>query len=139
MKNFYLVLTILSLFSISGIVQNRVSYTYDIAGNRISRKIITISTRANSKAIIPTEDDFGEQKIIIYPNPTKGDLAVEITGGDIKDEITMFLFSIKGTLLQKKSSTVGKTTIDMSAYPAGWYILRLITGNKTTEFKIIKE
>lgn len=143
MKHSCLLLTILSLFSMAGMAQNKIAYTYDDAGNRTSRKVVILAPLSqetkSAGAPAPVEEELGEQKITVYPNPTKGELAVEVTGGDTKDEIRMVLYNVQGSQLQNKGCVAGKTRIDMSAYPTGLYILRIITGNKTVEFKIIKE
>jgi len=43
----------------------------------------------------PVEEQLGERKITVYPNPTKGELKVDITGGNIKDEISIRLINAK--------------------------------------------
>ena len=130
-----------------GIAQT-ISYAYDNAGNRISRTIVlSTSSQGVKKAQdpIPVEDQLGERKIIVYPNPTKGELAVEITGGNEKpvseggDEIRIILYSAEGTQLQSTPAITGKTPVNLSTYPTGWYILRVLAGEKATEFKIIKQ
>jgi len=85
-KHYYLLLTFLSLFSIAGISQNMVSYAYDNAGNRISRRIVLLNSnpphiKRDSIAPAPVIDQLGDRKITVFSNPTKGTLAVEITGG----------------------------------------------------------
>jgi hypothetical protein len=126
-----------------GMAQNKLAYTYDMAGNRLTRKLVTLANPNYAKrqveTPIPTEDQLSERKIIIYPNPTKGNLAVEITGGDSKDELRIILFSAQGIQLQNVQAISGVNPVEMSAYSAGWYIMRIIAGDKTTEFKIVKE
>lgn len=140
MKQFYLLFSFMLIFS-SSIAQNMVSYAYDYAGNRISRKIVQLNSSPNhvkkSGEPDPVEDQLGERKITIYPNPTKGALAVEITGGDTKDAINFTLFSAQGVQLQTRKVTASVTPVDMSVYSSGWYILRVSAGSKVTEFKII--
>jgi hypothetical protein len=141
MKQFYLLFSFL-LFLSSGVAQT-VSYGYDNAGNRIFRKIVTLTkvqaVKKSSETPAPAIDQLGERKITVYPNPTKGALAVEITGGDTKDEIRLILFSAQGTQLQNLKVTATTTPVNMSSYPGGWYILRVQAGEKVTEFKIIKQ
>jgi len=115
MKQFYLLFSFLLILS-SGMAQNIVSYAYDNAGNRISRKVVNLNS-----------------------NPTRGALAVEITGGNDKDAIQLIVFSAQGVQLQNVKVTATTTPVNMSAYPGGWYILRVQAGEKVTEFKIIKQ
>lgn len=143
MKQFYLLFSFLLVLT-SGIAQNKiVSYAYDLAGNRISRKVVDLYSNPShvkkSADPVPVEDQLGDRKITVYPNPTRGALAVEITGGDAKEEVHLILFSAQGTQLQNLGITGTVTPVDMSSYPGGWYILRITAGAKATEFKIIKQ
>jgi hypothetical protein len=143
-KPFYLLFLFLLSFSITGTAQNMVSYAYDNAGNRISRKVVLLNSNpSHAKKIVedppPVVEQLGERKIAIYPNPTKGALAVEITGGNDKDELRIMVISAQGIQLQNLKAETGITPIDMQAYPPGWFILRVQAGDKVTEFKIIKQ
>ena len=66
-------------------------------------------------------------------------IIVEITGGNDKDTIRIVLISAQGIQLKNLKTTNGTTAIDMHLYPAGWFILRVLAGDKVTELKIIKE
>jgi len=143
--NLYLLLLFLGLYPMTGMAQNIVSYAYDNAGNRISRKIVLLSsnpTHVKKDTIVPApvEEQLGARKITVYPNPTKGALTVEIAGGNDKDEIQIVLISAQGIQLKAlKAADTGTTPVDMHLYPSGWYILRVKAGDKVTEFKIIKQ
>ncbi len=149
-KHYYLLVTFLSFISIGVLATDVISYAYDYAGNRISRKVVVYSsTLSHSKQQTedpaPVEEQLGEQKITVYPNPTKGVLAVEITGGNDKpttaegEEIRILLFSAQGIQLQNLKTKKGLTPVNMLTYPTGWYVLRVQAGDKVTEFKIVKQ
>lgn len=149
-KHYYLLFLFLSLISMTGSSQNIVSYAYDNAGNRISRQVVVYTTtlkhaKENTEDPAPVEEQLGERKIMVYPNPTKGALAVEITGGNDKpvlaggDEIRILLFSAQGIQLQNMKAETGKNPINMLSYPTGWYVLRIQAGDEVTEFKIVKQ
>jgi len=141
MKQLYLLFSFILILS-SGMAQNIVSYAYDNAGNRISRKVVNLNSNPShvkASEPAPVEDQLGERKITVYPNPTRGALAVEITGGNDKDAIQLIVFSAQGVQLQNVKVTATTTPVNMSAYPGGWYILRVQAGEKVTEFKIIKQ
>jgi len=141
-KHFYLLFSFLVFFSIT-IQAQKVGYDYDLAGNRITRKLVTLDNPNYAKQHVdppaPVEEQLGERKITVYPNPTRGSLAVEITGGDQNDQMILSVFSSQGVQLQNRRVTAITTPVNMSAYPSGWYILRLQVGDKMTEFKIIKQ
>ena len=139
---FHLIFLLFMAVSMSGFSQQIVSYAYDNAGNRISRKIVDLSVTPNPthvKAAAPVEEQLGERKITIFPNPTKGMLAVQIEGGNDKDELSIILYNATGQQLLNKQVQLGTTPINMSTYPKAYYILRVQAGEKATEFKIIKE
>lgn len=138
----YLLFLFLVTFTLQGMATDVISYAYDNAGNRISRKVVDLNSNPShvkASAPAPVEDQLGERKITVYPNPTRGALAVEISGGDAKDEIHLILYSAQGTQLQNMKVTATTTPVNMSAYPGGWYILRVQAGEKMKEFKIIKQ
>ena len=141
--NLFLLILFLLSFPMTGMAQ-KVSYDYDYAGNRISRKIVNIPPLTQAKKNdqyqpVPAEEQLGDRKITVYPNPTKGDLAVDITGGNDKDEMQIVLISAQGVQLQVLKAVTGSTPVNMLHYPPGWFILRVKAGDKTTEFKIIKQ
>ena len=147
MNHFYkkthcFLLLFISVFTLHVQAQDIVSYAYDNAGNRISRKIVNLTVTPNPthvKAAAPVEEQLGERKITIFPNPTKGSLAVDIVGGSDKDELSISLFNAEGKQLLNKTVQPGTTPINMTTYPKAYYILRVQAGEKATEFKIIKQ
>lgn len=124
--------------------QNYVSYNYDQAGNRISRKIIYVSTpqsvkNNNQKAdSIATQDMIGDREIKIYPNPTKGWLGIEINGGQECD-INMWLYNANGSMILHQKLVEGYNSLDMTICAPGWYIMKILSGEEKTEYKIIKQ
>lgn len=139
-KQSILLLMLFAVFAMHGNAQNKVAYDYDMAGNRISRKLVILNNPNYAKKNpLPVEDTLGERKITVYPNPTKGNLVVEIVGVDTKDEMRIVLYNAKGQQLINKKPDAGTTPIDMYDLPSAYYILSVQTGNKVTEFKIIKE
>lgn len=143
MKHLNLLFSFLFIFSM-GIQAQKVAYDYDMAGNRISRKVVELNNPNYAKqqaeeTPAPVEEQLGERKITIYPNPTKGALAVEITGGDTKDQVSATLYNAQGIQLQNLKIENSITPINMSTYPSAYYILRVQAGDKMTEFKIIKQ
>ncbi|MEA4937002.1 MAG: T9SS type A sorting domain-containing protein [Paludibacter sp.] len=121
-----------------------VNYTYDHAGNRISRKVITLppppqGAKQQSTDSTVVQDMMGERTITVYPNPTRGNLGVQITGGNTEEEIRLIIFGGQGVQLYNSNVQQGINTVDMTAYPKGWYILRVQAGEKRKEFKVIKE
>ncbi len=137
--------------------QNTVTYGYDAAGNRTSRnKTITMARSGQSvkrdsttvttevKAAVTEpevfEEKLSEMKIIIYPNPTQGLLRVDISGAEIPAGARIYLYNSGGGLLRQWNNISGYNTIDISAQPAGSYLMRIVLdGKNASTWKIVKE
>ena len=124
----------------------RVEFAFDTAGNRISRTIVLPAPMSETRSIQaeyesePFVERQGEREIRIFPNPTRGMLAVEIRGGETTDAVRLSLFDMQGRLLQTIESSVGVIQqIDMSAYPSGTYVLQLRVGEQTLNYRIIRQ
>ncbi len=85
------------------------------------------------------QDNLGDKKILIYPNPTQGQLKVDIEGYQEEPNSGLYLYNLSGNLITSKSPANSSTVLDLSPYPVGSYILKIIIGDKKTEWKIIKE
>lgn len=126
-----------------------IHYDYDDSGNRVKRYIILgkggssedkISKEfEESKKTEEYEDELGELTIKIFPNPTKGQLYVEIEGLSSEQTIDYQVFSQTGLLLNTKRKNGIQFTIDMEKYSSGIYILRLMIEGKISQWKILKE
>lgn len=134
---------LLLLGSLTGSAQTTYSFTYDAAGNRLSRIIPLKSARIENQDTLANkpktfEDLIGNRPVKIYPNPTKGILKVEIP---VADEIsaTLNIYSAYGTLVRNLPVTNTYTEIDLSNQPSGMYILRISIGELSSEWKIIKD
>jgi len=136
---------LLFICSTSLLSQTTIKYSYNNAGHRVARHVITLAsaddtTQSASRDKQETfEETVGEQKVIIYPNPTQGELTVEIQGNTENAETNIYLYSLSGTLLTRKNSTGSTTTLDLSAYPAGTYVLKVMLNGKVSEWKIVKK
>jgi Secretion system C-terminal sorting domain len=119
-----------------------VKFSYDEHGNRTKREVtITLQSKVKKKQqdIEPTEDQMGERTIKIFPNPTRGDLNIDVTNLNPKEELRMELYNINGTQLYNARVQEGSNPLDMNTYPSTVYILRLVSGSEKMEYKIIKE
>lgn len=137
--------TILDIYEINA--QTTVSYIYDAAGRRIERNIIILKTaKPDLGDTMDTEkkkevfkDSIGEQKVLIYPNPTRGELMIEIQGYKQELKTIVYLYNLSGNLLLNPNPTNSTFSLDLSAYAIGTYILKIVFGDKVSEWKIIKE
>jgi hypothetical protein len=118
-----------------------VGFTYDLDGNMTLRQIITIPShvKGSSKDTVSVSDEIGEQKVTIYPNPTKGLFQVVVKILDNKQKNYYLLYSLSGTRLQNNNITNESTDINISNYPSGAYLLDIFLGNKVSRWKVIKQ
>ncbi len=140
-KNALLFVEIVFLLLPISIYAQSISYSYDNSGNRIKREIVFSSQNKPGHSNVDnlfTDDTLGDRSIRIYPNATKGTLKVEITGYDSSDNGTALLYSMSGQLLILENITSHETTLDMSSYYDGVYILQIKLNGKSISWKILK-
>ena len=139
MKRVYLSFLVLlfAIFQLSAQTY-KVVYEYDHAGNRVSRVVISINTRAKSvdDEISPLEQELMQCKIRVFPNPTKGFLNMEISSGEENCCYDFTLYSSSGQkLLNEKQIGNGNVSLDLSTYSTGIYILILKYGEEVVQYK----
>jgi hypothetical protein len=158
MLNKFLVLIILVSLNNWFLQGQTIHYNYDNSGNRLIRYIIlqksfnilsqnslkesTENTTENTTENIKQddfEDKLGEMTVKIYPNPTQGVLLVEVSGLVTDETVNYQLFSQTGILLDANNQVNYPFSIDLSKYPKGLYILKLMTKEKKSVWKILKE
>jgi len=133
------------LLTIAGFAQNNFSYAYDNAGNRITRKIITINgnksaaAQDSSRKTEQYNDALGEMKITIYPNPTKGQLVMKIENLPDNTATRADVFDYSGRAICSVEKLTGYNTIDISSQAPGNYIMRIIAGDKVSSWTIVKQ
>ena len=130
--------------SIAGYAQTKdYYYDYDSSGNRIERGFIglksaNIDSPGNHEQEV-FEGTLDQLEIKIYPNPTKGNLKVEIPLDGQNEQINLQVFDVNGSLINALVITNTTTLINLKDQPAGLYIMRILSGQSVSEWKILKE
>ena len=130
----------ISVFSVNAYA-DRVVYSYDASGNRIqSQKQIRLRDAENGsdQDTIPLRESLSSHRITIYPNPTKGQFSVEITGSAIPDNSSISIYSLQGSVIYQDDEPDILNEIDLSSHPNGIYMLRITIDSETSTWKIIK-
>lgn len=128
-----------------GITAQTVHYGYDASGNRISRTIILTSSQApkaemnDSAEQSPVLDAVGDVQLAIYPNPTKGMLAVEVQNAADVIDGEIIVYSIQGKFIRKVKMTSTTTNVDLGTCPTGSYLMKITVNNQTNTWTIIKQ
>jgi hypothetical protein len=138
----------------------KITYTYDASGNMEKREmVIDMSSKSGlvKSSTVKTgevgeteemgetefpkyEDVLSEMKITIYPNPTQGKLRVDITGGEIARGARIYLYNMQGMMICQLTSVSTTNELDISAQPAGTYIMKIMLDkDKISTWTIIKD
>lgn len=123
--------------------QNNITYSYDSAGNRIKREIVlktkSVSDPADSTNQTFYTDLLSKKEIRIYPNPTDGQLKIEVPGWENSDKGRIRIVNIAGQLIVSRILNSAYTELDISTKSNGVYILHIELNNQNSSWKIIKK
>lgn len=146
MKKEVMLTICLLLFSCIAYSQTNFSFDYDANGNRITREIIVLKSQITKSENIQDTilQDLSSQvikkdDIKIYPNPTRGNLKIELNINSDIEKIQINIINIKGQLVYKTNELENSYTINLSSEPKGAYILIMQVNDKRYEWKIFKE
>ncbi len=124
-------------------------FTYDSAGNRISRGLwvekINDNGNSNSgdeqKSTITLDETItiDEVDVTISPNPNGGKFSVAITNLSNNTNVEIYLHSMLGKQIYNTEQVSQITTIDITNNPNGTYILSVVVNGTRETWKIIKQ
>lgn len=120
----------------------KVSYSYDAAGNRVSKEIVLEQKRSLKKENShgnTVSETLSDKEIRIYPNPTKGILKLEISVLEENDNCEISIYSSSGQLLYTLRTNEQIIDIDMTSFTSGAYFLHITINREQSIWKIIKE
>ncbi len=130
-------------------IESSIEYAYDNAGNRISRQVIVIPNNLKSATAgdddnktdeEPIQSNWANMEILIYPNPTIGDINLGFKGYTEINNVHYQVFNATGRLmLAGQLNTGGLNRLQFSSLPKGVYILVLQHGSEKKTWKIIKQ
>ena len=116
--------------------------TAGVADN-INNNTLTTNDNSSSNEVATGagqySDKVGEQQILIYPNPTTGSLKIKITPFNTSLTTEITVYDMLSHLLIKEICSGELTTINLSKYPQGSYILKVLIGDKKIEWKVVKQ
>ncbi|WP_296144602.1 chondroitinase-B domain-containing protein [uncultured Flavobacterium sp.] len=77
--------------------------------------------------------------IVLYPNPTKGNFELALPNSE--SELNVEVYNIHGQLILNGTHQVvsGKIALSLENQPAGMYIVRINSGGKTENYKVVKQ
>lgn len=83
--------------------------------------------------IPPTNPNF---EVNIYPNPTQDFVTIDLS--NLENEPSFILYDICGKRLLEHNIAERRTTIEMSAFPKGVYVLQVATKEESITERIVK-
>lgn len=135
----WMICTLLLCAFVNTINADRIVYNYDASGNRTSsREIIFRGGNSQDNDSVPRRHDLSLCRITIYPNPTEGQLRVEITGSVSFDGASITIYNASGSVIYNDSELDTVNDIDLTLCPNGIYLLIIRIDGETSSWKIIK-
>ncbi len=136
------------IFSLCFVKAQTIDFNYDSGGNRIERKLHVEKFKpGESKSGIMSESgseikatdlDSRETSIIIYPNPSRGILKIEILNMPEDSKKELSIYDLNGTRLLIKKDFGTPSEVDISRFRDGVYIMRIKINNTVSDWKVIK-
>jgi hypothetical protein len=78
-----------------------------------------------------------ENSLTVYPNPSSGTFSIKLESANAKKQVSVY--NTLGQLVFSSIETAPEFTIDLSAQPAGIYLVNVFDGKNLISRKIIKE
>lgn len=139
MRKISLLLGVAFLFSLEMFAQipaTALQLSYDDAGNRIKREVITLG--GPSARFTDTTEVYSQEDISVYPNPTRGEINIKILGSDDDISRMIEIYSSEGKLVLKEPLLSTSKKINLSNEKNGNYYLNIYGNGKRTSWNIIK-
>lgn len=155
MRKFIISLGVGAILCLTSTFAQTIRFEYDASGNRTSRRVQASSSDSpdgrpkysiNSVDTIPDQkhpesktDSLATQKIMVYPNPTDGEVYVSLPNTVDYSTAKYNVFDLNGKMLLSgdlQNETMG---IDLARYASGLYFLELVWEGKRNVVKIIKQ
>lgn len=153
MKTKLAILTAILAISLPAFAQD-FSFTYDATGNRTNRNIITLNKSTTIDTTIvneetATEEEPGEDnklheklgsfELAVYPNPTKGEVVLEIAGGESFESASYKVFDLSGREILAGATSSSPISVNLSGQVAGTYFLVVNINGEEKSWKVVKE
>jgi len=146
MKTLIFIITLITSLNIHAQV---IEFEYDDAGNRVKRKLCTMCTSA--RPANPNDTTNTTLAANIQPNPTKGNLAIEVTETTFKNNqegVTkasegshyhVIVYDLYGREVLNEQHTTASFNVDITQQTKGVYFVKLVSGEKVKQWKIVKD
>ena len=118
----------------------RITYSYDVTGNRILRQMETRGAQSPRKKNVENQNaGHITPSVSISPNPTNGPLNICFSQWNDGNECRLSLSKMAGQVLIDQSINSIKTTLDLSSYSVGYYLLQIELNGEKETYKIFRK
>jgi hypothetical protein len=113
------------------------TYTRPSSGTSILWAVVDAdSFKSNSDGLSIISQNVAHSSFKIYPNPSQGIVFIE----GIQQDIAVKILGLQGQLIEKAKLSANNSSINLSQYPQGIYLLQIENEKGGLEhYKIIKE
>lgn len=137
-----IVISLLFLAQLSAMGQNKVSFTYDEAGNRIRRDAIVPIAKSSLKEDlgreVTYEGSIGGKHVSVSTKESGNNIDVEVLGISNRDKGTISVYTSSGIMIATKSIAGTTTGVDLASNPDGLYIISITINRDKNAIKIVK-
>ncbi len=119
----------------------KIQFTYDDAGNRIKRELVTIQevNRQDKKTQRFLTANSLDRDITIETDKSSNLIHINAKGLTLPEEYKIAMYSIAGYLVfESQLTSAGYAEVDISQLPKGVYILVMTNGTESKAWKITK-
>ncbi len=123
--------------SVSFTVGQVVYSSYQASGGSVTEGI---QLPHETRAITGTEEKGTGLNVTAYPNPTAGNIIVNLSCMDQGEVLDIQIFDVNGKLIENVNLNSNETKLNMSNYAPGTYFIKMIYKNQVPKAcKIIKK
>ena len=141
-RTIFIIILAVSLGSVHG--QNKVVFTYNANGSRLSRTLDIVGLKS-SNISFPVdltkleESDLSETiRIQIFPNPVSSSLKLVINGFEESSKKDAVIFNVSGAELLRFQRLSNECELQLSSLDDGVYIMRITIDSEIFVYKILK-
>jgi hypothetical protein len=149
-----LLIFIINGFTLSAQTYFTYTFEYDDAGNRTKRlseivvknlEVDSLSDYQEGKEMesLTSTDPYTESiagiDVLLYPNPTDGQLVVELNASNSELTGSLKVFNIEGRLIYTQTEFSQQNLVDLSHQENGIYFLHIQLNSDTKIYKVIKK
>jgi Zn-dependent metalloprotease len=135
--------SIADLMEITGSTASNASAYYYFFYDWYVRKPICTSSRVEVNAVI--DECVGTPEIIsstgfaVFPNPANSEFTLLLGKSDVQETTKMTVFNSVGAVQHMQFLNQSETKFDVSNYPAGMYLIHILSGDQSYYEKLIIE